>query len=181
MKTIPAVFGTDSLQDRCPNLDVPCPLLLPKDLTSFNRKIILQSYFNRQRSDYVAELDWFAELNGFTGKRPEVMVFVPCYNEDANLLQLIKLYQKQDIVRLDENSVIVVIVVNAPKPGNSSNDDDRYLESVRQLKEKSKECRWLHIVAKRFPRNLACLGRARKYGLDYCMRLAARVTTQVDF
>ena len=83
------------------------------------------------------------------------------------------------MINKKDDSPIICMVVNSPVPGISAQDESRFLSSIKELVEYANACDWLHIVAKRFPKSVAGLGRARKYGLDYCLR-AAQVTQQAN-
>jgi hypothetical protein len=147
----------------------PIPHFTQQGLTS--KSDAIAEYFTSQPSDYVEELDQWIALNGLHCN-PSLFVYVPCFNEDENIRNLYLQYKKQSLISSNGDGPIVCIVVNSPVPGMSARDECRFLSSIKELVTYANSCAWLHVVAKRFPKSVACLGRARKYGLDYCLRVA---------
>jgi len=151
-------------------------LLTPRPISKFpqqeltNKKEVIAEYFTSQPSDYVDELDQWIALNGLS-HNPSLFVYVPCFNEDENIRNLYLQYRKQSLINRKGDESIICMVVNSPIPGMSARDENRFLNSIKELIIYANSCAWLHVVAKRFPRPVACLGRARKYGLDYCLRV----------
>lgn len=152
-------------------------LLKPQPVANFSeeelncKSDVIAQYFASQPSDYVVELDKWIALNGLP-HNPSLLVHVPCFNEDENIRNLYQQYRKQSLIKREGDGPIVCMVVNAPIPEMSARDESRFLSSIRELVSFANSSSWLHVVAKRFPRSVAGLGRARKYGLDYCLRVA---------
>lgn len=144
-----------------------------RQLTSNCKNEVISEYFTSQPLDYVEELDQWIALNGLP-HNPSLFVYVPCFNEDENIRNLYLQYKKQSLIKSKEDRPVICVVVNSPVPGMSDRDESRFLHSIEELSVYANSCAWLHIVAKRFPREVAGLGRARKYGLDYCLRVAQR-------
>ena len=152
-------------------------LLTPRLISHFPQQELtsksdaITEYFTSQPSDYVEELDQWIALNGLP-RNPSLFVYVPCFNEDENIRNLYLQYRKQSLINRKGDGPIICMVVNSPIPGMSTRDECRFLSSIKELVIYANSCAWLHILAKRFPRSVASLGRARKYGLDYCLRVA---------
>jgi hypothetical protein len=154
-----------------PDLLTPRPISHSSQQELTSKSDAIAEYFMSQPSDYVEEIDQWIALNGLPCN-PSLFVYVPCFNEDENIRNLYLQYRKQSLINKKDDGPIICIVVNSPIPGMSARDECRFLSSIKELVIYANSSAWLHVMAKRFPRSVASLGRARKYGLDYCLRVA---------
>lgn len=121
-------------------------------------------------------------------KERRAFVFVPCFNEEKNLESLVAQYMSQrDLNRnpLNKDLFEVCFVVNFPENENEdvqSSYQKRFEEGIDiLLKEKERHSN-IHILSKAFKSHLGSLGRARKYGMDYCLfRISKLPARAIDF
>lgn len=144
--------------------------------SKLSTKELICAYFRTQPKKYVDELNNFYQLNK-VGKK-KIMVFIPTYNEESNVENIIKMYAKQKFSSsgnessLSMEDVAVNFIVNYPFDNNKekySRDVEifnRTLKKLIQLKEKHS---FVNIIGKEFTRNTYGLARARKYGLDFSL------------
>ncbi len=136
---------------------------------------IIREYFTAQPETYVEELERFEHINGTTiPKARKIFIFVPAFNEERNLASLADQYANQTngVEPLDTDLYEVCFVVNHPEhpdPIVNRSYQARFEKAIDILLEKRKTHPNIHILPKVFPANQGSLGRARKYGMDYCL------------
>jgi len=97
-------------------------------------------------------------------------VFVVCRGEAARISDLVKIYDNL-LENETDTKTCVVFVLN----GSQETSEDREFHIQSSILREARVSRpWMHIIEKRFPQSQACLGRARKYGMDYCLLLAQK-------
>jgi hypothetical protein len=147
---------------------------------------VLKCYFDGQPREYVEELERFAVLNKSEIKdEKRIHIFIPAFNEESNLGNIVSLYDAQS--DYDGNSMHnqydLCFVVNMPCYGNKARDGwnkGRLEKAVGLLLEYKQDRQNIHVLPKLFDARLASLGRARKYGMDYCLYLALRTEGDID-
>ncbi len=149
---------------------------------------LINAYFQAHPDEYLREMNEFEELNDDSlpeGRR--AFVFVPCFNEEKNLESLVAQYMDQrdlDGKPLDKELFEVCFVVNFPEDENEdvqSSYKRRFVESIDILLKEKERHPNIHIVSKAFESHLGSLGRARKYGMDYCLfRISKHTAGKID-
>jgi len=134
------------------------------DALNVNTKELIGLYFSQQPTEYLDEIKGFSDLNFPVDSKTRAFIFIPCYNENTNLENIIKLYENQ--LYKDH---IICFILNFPKRKDYSKDKIKFEEAILFLLDKQKENKNIHIIAKQFSDKSFGLGRARKYGLDYCL------------
>jgi hypothetical protein len=176
---------TSNIKDRILKLSKINPQLtynhnLAKHLSGLNKgtQELIDIYFNEQSLDYVAELMEYSNLNNNTTKDEKILCFVCCYNETQNIPNLIKNYAKQNS-KIDFE---VCFIVNFEEDDRTYlNDYENFINTIDLLLLYQKKYSWINIIAKQFKKDYSGLGRARKYGLDYCLfRLSQISNHQID-
>ena len=80
--------------------------------------------------------------------------------------------QTEDGKPLSPSKYEICFIINYPEHPDSlvnKSYQDRFEKSIEVLLEKKREHPNIHILPKVFGTNQGSLGRARKYGLDYCL------------
>lgn len=136
---------------------------------------IIRAYFAQQPEDYVHELEQFEQINGASlPKERRAFIFVPAFNEERNIASLVDQYlsQRDKNGLLDLTRYEICFVINYPEHSNSNVNRsyaERFERAIDILLEKKKTHKNIHILAKVFGTTEGSLGRARKYGMDYCL------------
>ena len=155
-------------------------------LTSKTPTEIITMYVNSQPRDYIEELSAFSKRNDKNPpKNRKAFLFVPAYNETNNLAALAEHYLNQydfDGCRLPITAYEVCFVINYPASNQNSKDTYTFIEAIRVIETlRQNGAMNIHLIAKAFPPSLACLGRSRKYGLDYALlRLSQQGGNQIE-
>jgi len=129
---------------------------------------VIEEYFQTQPDAYRAELREFSRLNmkGISlDRKPTGWIFVPCFNEDQNLERIVKLFDRQEANFA--GTFELCFILNCP-PGTAHYQ--RLVRSIDILLRAKQVRPSIHIVSKIFTDESASLGRARKYGFDYCLQ-----------
>ena len=99
-----------------------------------------------------------------------IFLFVVCRGEAERVSDLVAIYDDL-FAGESETSTSVVFILNA----SQETREDKEFGIQSSILRKAQHSRpWMHIIEKRFPLSHACLGRARKYGMDYCLLLSQR-------
>lgn len=156
------------------------------DSQESTRKII-ETYFAAQPIDYVKELGEFERINeSHTPEDNKVFIFVPAFNEEKNLRNLVNQYVKQrdSSEPLNPDLYEVCFVVNYPESVDSKVNKSYakcFENAIDILLDEKKNHPNIHILSKSFGESEGSLGRARKYGMDYCLwRMLKKNTTSID-
>lgn len=160
------------LANRTPDLRRPRPASRIRLSRNDAKTETIASYFATQPKAYVQELDQWIAFNGLPERRLSLLAHVSCFNEEENISNLHSQYEKQTLLQESETDQLVCMVVNSPTPGLTDLDELRFLRTIELILALTDSCPWFHLLAKQFPSGVAGLGRARKYGLDYCLRVA---------
>lgn len=128
-----------------------------------------KGFFAFQNQNYVSELAAWANLNTPIDQEM-AFVFVVCRGEAARVPELISIYDNM-LAKQSEVKTSVAYILNA----SQEQQEDAEFQIQSDILRKARDSRpWMHVIEKRFPNSQACLGRARKYGLDYCLLLSQR-------
>jgi len=134
---------------------------------------VIDEYLKNQPEEYIFELEEFEKINNpFLPANRRAFIFLPAYNENRNLKNLLSQYLNQENfngTKLDKSLYEVCVVINYPSTSKTTDADHKNLEeSIQIVKEfQNYGADNIHFIAKAFPTDLACLGRARKYAMDY--------------
>lgn len=143
---------------------------------------LIELFFAGHSPAYRIELNQIALRNGELrgdDTRPlatRCFVIIPAMNEEKNLRQIVNQLGTQSISTGTGRDckfmagISLVVIVNSPDEAQYAQSFEDSLQVLRELQEEYSN---LHIVAKKFKADEACLGRARKYGIDYCLNLLA--------
>jgi len=150
---------------------------------------LINAYLQAHPDEYLGEVNEFEKLNDDSlPKGRRAFIFVPCFNEEKNLESLVAQYMNQrdiDGKPLDKELFEVCFVVNFPENENEemqSSYHKRFVESIDILLKEKERHPNIHIVSKAFESDLGSLGRARKYGMDYCLfRILKHAAGEIDF
>lgn len=153
---------------------------LARHLSHSNRGTneLLDIYFNEQPLDYVSELREYSLINNTEIKSEKIYCFVCCYNETQNIPNLIKNYANQ----ISPVDFEVCFIINFEEDEQTYiNDYENFINAIDLLINFKKKYNWINIIAKQFKKDQSGLGRARKYGVDYCLfRLNQLSNNQID-
>jgi hypothetical protein len=153
---------------------------LAKRLSHLNKgtQELLDIYYSEQPADYVSEIAEYSLINNNETKNEKIFCFVCCYNETQNIPNLINNYAKQ-ITPIDFE---VCFIINFEEDENTFFIDyENFINTINLLVDYKKRYNWINIIAKQFKKNHSGLGRARKYGIDYCLyRLKQLSNIQID-
>jgi hypothetical protein len=148
---------------------------------------IIQAYFNAQPVEYTKELAELEQINSENiPSQGNAFIFVPSFNEDKNLESLASQYINQRDFSgrpLNKELYEVCFVVNYSACAGQLNKEyaKRFHDSIDTLLKIKQQHNNIHILAKAFGSNLGSLGRARKYGMDYCLfRLLKHPSGELD-
>lgn len=148
---------------------------------------IIEKYFEAQPPDYVKELEEFERINGCpTTEDLRAFIFVPAFNEERNLRNLVHQYVKQinSSGPLNPNLYEMCFVLNYPESNDYKTNKsyaDRFERAINILLDEKKNHQNIHLLPKTFQENEGSLGRARKYGMDYCLwRLSKKTPSSID-
>lgn len=136
---------------------------------------LIQEYLKNQPSEYISELQEFEKINGvFLPDNRRAFIFVPAYNENDNLKNLLEQYLSQqnfDGTNIEKSLYEICIMLNYPTGGkNVDLDHKNFEESINIINQfRANGADNIYIVAKAFPEDIACLGLARKYAMDYSL------------
>jgi len=142
-----------------------------KDLT----RNIIEEYFAHHPKEYLEELAGFEQINGVSiHDDRRAFIFIPAFNEERNLASLVDQYNTQiaQDTLLDPNLYELCFVINYPEYTDFSINAPnvaRFEHAIDILLEQKKNYPNIHILPKQFKSNEGSLGRARKYGMDYCL------------
>lgn len=150
---------------------------LAKKLSASNEPTnkIIEAYFAAHPQEYVKELEEFGKINNTKiSKNCNTFIFVPAFNEEHNLASLVDQYtaQKGYYEVLNPDSYEICFVINYPESHNpeiNSSYIKRFEQAIDILIDKKKMHPNVHILPKVFSSDEGSLGRARKYGMDYCL------------
>ena len=148
---------------------------------------VIKAYFAQQPKEYLEELEQFERINGvILPKERRAFISIPAFNEERNLASLVDQYAAQTFQGDSLNPALyeVCFVINYPEHLNiekNSANVARFEQAIDILVKKKKECPNIHILPKAFKSDEGCLGRARKYGMDYCLwRIAKQDSEAID-
>src|SRR3989338_8111504 len=148
---------------------------------------IIETYFAAQPLDYVKEMEEFERINGpHVPEDRRAFIFVPAFNEECNLKNLVYQYVRQISPSgpLDHDLYEVCFVVNYPESVDSKLNKlcaERFERAIDILLDEKKKHQNIHILSKSFREGEGSLGRARKYGMDYCLwRILKKPASSID-
>ncbi len=136
---------------------------------------ILEAYFAAQPAEYIRELREFEQANAVPlTKERRVFVFVTAFNEEQNLSSLVQQYarQAQSFHHRGSEWYEVCFVLNYTENRERRENarlQERFEMAIDILLKEKRKHPFLHIISKVFSPEEGSLGRARKYGMDYCL------------
>ena len=189
MKIVEIKQGLLKLSKVSPNIIYSYDLTKMLSASENETKTLINDYYQAHPAEYLLEMMEFDKLNGKQiPDRRRAFIFVPCFNEEKNLESLVEQYAAQKDFsgnELDKDLFEVCFVVNFPENEHAITQksyEKRFEESIDILLKEKEKHQNIHIISKSFKLNLGSLGRARKYGMDYCLyRISKHPARAIDF
>jgi len=153
-----------------PNLNYNIKIANEFSKMNCSSEIIIKRYFENQSKEYVEDIKSLDLINSIPiSNLTNAYIVILCYNEQESISKIIDLYSKQKGIPND--SFEICFVVNMPQKSQKEyeNDYTNFKKSIQIVLDKRKIFSKIHIVCKQFNNNDYGIGRARKYGFDYCL------------